>query len=108
MVIIIIGDKIFHRIVGEQRLHLTIKLGRQGFVRGEDQGRSLDLADDMRGGERLARSGDAKQHLVALAILDSLDKFLDGGWLVTSGREFGLQVEIGGCARTRDNHLANG
>ena len=62
----------------------------------------------MRGGEGLARSGDAEQHLVALAILDSLDQLLDRGRLVAGGRELGLQPEFRRRARARDDHLADG
>jgi hypothetical protein len=107
LVIIVIGDEIFHRIVGEQRPHLAIELRRQRLVRREDQCRPLDLADHMRGGEGLARPGDAEQHLVAFAIPDSGDK-LDNGLRLVAGRvELRLQVEIGRRARARDDHLAN-
>ena len=108
LVIVVIADEIFDRVLGEQRLHLAIELGGQRLVRGEDQGRPLDLADHMRGGEGLARSGDAEQHLVALAVPDSLDQLLDRGRLVAGRRELGLQVEIRRRARARDDHLADG
>ena len=108
LVIVVIGDEIFHRIVGEQRLHLAIELRRQRLVRGQDQGRPLDLADHMRGGEGLARSGDAEKHLVALAILDALDQLLDRRRLVTCRRELRLQVKLRRRARARDDHLADG
>ena len=62
----------------------------------------------MRGGEGLARPGDAEQHLVTLAIPDPLDKLGNRRRLVAGGLELRLQVEIGRFARAGDDHLADG
>ena len=83
LVIVVIGDKIFDRIVGEQRLHLAIELRCQRLVRCEDQRRPLDCRDHMCCGEGLARSGHAEQHLVTLALLNAGNQLGDRSRLVT-------------------------
>ncbi len=57
LIIVIIGDEIFHRVIREQGFHLAIQLGGQGFVGRQDQGRPLSLVDNMRDGEGFAGPG---------------------------------------------------
>ncbi len=85
LVVVVVGDEILDGVVGEEALHLAIELGREGFVGGEDQRRALRAHDGLRGGEGLARAGDAEQDLVGLAVLDALDDVGDGGGLVAGG-----------------------
>src|SRR3546814_4923312 len=68
LVIVVIADEIFDRIVRKEALELAVELRRENLVRGEDQRRALQFVDHLRHRESLARSGDAEQHLVAFAI----------------------------------------
>ena len=93
LVVIVVGDEVFDGVVGEERLHLAIELGGQRLVGREDQGRALGAGDDLRGGEGLARAGDAEQHLVGLAVVDAFDEVGDGGGLVAGGLVGGDELE---------------
>ena len=66
LVIVVIGDEILDRVVGEEALELAIELRGQCLVGRENQSRPLGRLDHLGHGEGLARAGDAKQHLVAL------------------------------------------
>ena len=66
LVIIVIRNEILDRIFRKEGFELAIKLRRQRFVRGKNKRRTLGAVDDLRHGEGLARTGDAKQHLVTL------------------------------------------
>ena len=41
LVVVVIGDKIFHRVVGEEALELAIELRRQRLVRRQNNGGAL-------------------------------------------------------------------
>ena len=66
LVIIVIGDEILDRVVGEEALELAVELRGERLVGREDQRRALGRLDHLGHGEGLARAGDAEQHLVAL------------------------------------------
>ena len=88
LVIIVVGDEIFDRVVGKEALELAVELRRERLVGREDQRRALGRLDHLRHGEGLARAGDAEQHLVALVGVDALDQLLDRLRLVALGRVF--------------------
>ena len=69
LVVVVIGDEILHRVVGEEAPELAVELRRQRLVRREDQRRALRRLDHLRHGEGLARAGDAEQHLRAVVAL---------------------------------------
>lgn len=83
LIIIVIGDEIFHRIVGEEVFEFGIELRRQRLVRRKDDGRALRRLDHLGHGEGLARTGDAEQHLAALAGIDAFHEVGNCGRLVT-------------------------
>ncbi len=85
LVVVVVGDEVLDRVVGEEALELAVELGRQRLVGGEHQGRALRAGDDLRRGVGLARAGDAEQHLVALVLAHALDQLGDGGGLVALG-----------------------
>ena len=93
LVVIVIGNEIFDGIVGEEGFELAIKLGGEGLVMGEDQSRALGRFDDFRHGEGLARARRAEEDLIALALLDALDKFGNGGDLIAGRLIFGGDFE---------------
>ena len=85
LVIVVIADEIFDRIVRKEALELAIELRREDLVGREDQRRALQLLDHLRHGEGLARSGNAQQHLIALALPGGIDQLADRGRLVARG-----------------------
>ena len=89
LVVIVIADEIFDRVVGKEALELAVELRRQRLVRRQDQRRALRLLDHLRHGESLARAGDAEQHLAAVVTADAFDQIGDGPRLVA------LRIEIG-------------
>ena len=93
LVVVVVGDEILHRVLGKEALHLAIELGGQGLVRRQDQGRALQMLDDMGHGEGLARAGDAQQDLVALLALEPGDELDDGLGLVARGLVVGDDLE---------------
>ncbi len=93
LVVVVVGDEILHRVVGEEALELAVELGRQRLVGRQHQGRALGRRDHLRGGEGLARAGDAEQHLVALVLVHARDQLGDGGGLVALGLVLRHQLE---------------
>ena len=94
LVVVVIGDEIFHRVVGEERLELAVELRRQSFVRREDQRRALRRLDHLGHGEGFARAGDAKKNLRAVVALDAFDQFADRLGLVALRLELGLDHQL--------------
>ena len=67
LVIVVIGDEVLDRVLGEERLHLAVKLRRESLVGREHERRALQRRDGVGDGKGLPRPRDAQQHLVALA-----------------------------------------
>ena len=59
-----------------------VELGGESFVMSEDDGRAIDLLDQLRDGEGLAGAGDAEENLVAIAVIDAANELGDGLGLV--------------------------
>ena len=90
LVVVVIGDEIFHRVVGEERLELAVELRGQRLVRRQDQRRALRRLDHLGHGEGLARAGDAQKNLRAVVAGNAFDQVLDRLRLVA------LRLEVGG------------
>ena len=60
LVIIEVADKVLNRIVREKTLELGVQLGGERFVVRNDQRGFVDVSDDIRHRERLARTRDAQ------------------------------------------------
>jgi len=71
LVIIVIGNEVFHRVLGKEGLELGIELRGQQLIGRDDQRRALQALDHGGHGEGLARAGHAQQSLVGLAGLDT-------------------------------------
>ena len=65
LVVVVIADEIVDGVVREERLELLVELGGERLVVREHERRLVELRDDVRGGERLARAGHAEQGLAA-------------------------------------------
>ena len=91
MVIIVIADEIFHRIIGEKSFEFAIKLRGEGFVWRKNNRWALGVLYDPRHGEGLARARGPEQYLIGLARSDALHQLFDGGGLVACGGELGFK-----------------
>ena len=81
LVVVVIGDEILDRVVGEEALELAVELRGQRLVRREDEGRALRRLDHLGHGEGLAGAGDAEQHLVrSLRWTPSTSSAIAVGW----------------------------
>jgi len=87
LVVVVIADEIFDRVVREERLELAVELRRERLVGREHQRRPLRRFDHLGHGEGLARAGDAEQDLGAILARDALDDVGDRLRLVALGRE---------------------
>ena len=88
LVVVVVRNEVFHRVVGEELLKLGAQLGGQGLVVGQHQGGPLDLLDDLGHGKGLAGAGDAQKGLLVQPHLDALGQGLDGLRLVPAGLIF--------------------
>ena len=68
LVVIVVGNEIFHRIIGEKLPKFGAKLGGKGLVVGEHKGRAVELGDNIRHGEGLARTCHTQQNLFLHAL----------------------------------------
>ena len=105
LVVVVVADKVFDGVVGEEALHFVVELGGEGLVRRQDQGGALGGLDDLGDGEGLAGAGDAEEDLIALGGADAGDEVADGGGLVAGGLVVGLQHE---AARAGLGRLVDG
>ena len=69
LVVIVVGDEILDRVLGEELAHLGIQLRRQRLVRRDDQRRPPLARDHVGHGVGLARAGHAEQRLVGEPVL---------------------------------------
>ena len=85
LIVIVVGDEILHRIVGEKLPELTAQLGRQGLIMGQHQRRPVDLGDDVGHGKGLAGTGNALEHLLPLPCQHPFGQGFNGLRLVAGG-----------------------
>ena len=93
LVVIVVGDEVLHRVLGEELAHLRVELRRQRLVGCQDEGRAAELGDDVGHGVGLARAGHPEQGLERQAVLDPLDQLGDCLRLVARRRERLMQLE---------------
>ena len=93
LVVVVIGNEILDGVVRKETLELAVELRRQRLVRRQDQRRTLCRLNDVRHRERLARAGDAEQHLIVLVLRDAIDEFGDRLWLVAPRLVIGFDFE---------------
>ena len=95
LIVVVVGDEILHRVVGEELPELGAQLGGQRLVVGQHQGGALDLLDDLGHGEGLARAGDAQEGLLVQTHLNAVGQHLNGLRLVAGGRILGNHFKFG-------------
>ena len=96
LVVVVVGNEVLDRVVGEEVAELGAELRGEGLVVGEDEGRPVELGDDVGHGERLARAGDAEQRLGAVAGVESLDQAVDRVGLIAGWPVVGAEFERSG------------
>ena len=85
LVVVVVGDEVLDRVVGEELAELVAELrGKRLVVRDHERG-PLDLLDDPRHGRGLAGAGRPEQRLVALAGAEPFGESCDRRRLI-SGR----------------------
>ncbi len=90
LIVIVIGDEELHRVIGEELLHLAIKLRRQGFVGCQHHRRPVEIGNDVGDGKRLAGAGYAEQRLMGKTILQPLFETTNRLGLIAGGLESGI------------------
>ncbi|MNF63337.1 hypothetical protein D3C84_450360 [compost metagenome] len=93
LVVVVIGDEVLHRVLGEELLHLPIELGGQGLVGSQYHGRAIQGGDDVGHGEGLARPSHPEQGLMSEAGLYAIEQAGDGRRLIPRGLKLAGQLE---------------
>ena len=94
LVVVVVTDEVFDRVVGEELLELVEELRGERLVMGEDERGAVELGDDLGHGEGLAGAGDAEQHLIFFAGADALNQLRDGSGLIALRGVVGDELEI--------------
>ena len=89
LVIVIVADEVFDRVIGKKSLELAIELRRECLVGGKNDRRALRLFNDFGHGVGLACACGAEQNLFTLSISHALAQFFDRGGLIPGRRKFG-------------------
>ena len=94
LIIVVIGDKILHHVVGKKFPELRAQLGRQCLIMGQDQSWPVEPGDHGSHGKGLAGSGDPQQGLLPQSPVDAVGQGLNGLRLVAGGLVFGNQFKM--------------
>ena len=94
LIIIVIGNKIFHAIFGEKLPEFIAELRGQRLVMRDDQRGLAHVLDDVRHGEGLAAARNAQQYLRAHAVQNALRQFFDCLRLIARRLKFGMNPEF--------------
>ena len=85
LVVVVVGNEVFHRVIREKLPEFAAKLGCQGLVVGQHQGWPVQLLDDGSHGEGLAGAGDAQQGLLMQSPVYAVYQRFNGLRLVAGG-----------------------
>jgi hypothetical protein len=95
LVVVVVADEELHRVVREELAQLAVQLRRQRLVGRHHQRRPVHLLDDVGHREGLAAAGDAEEHLVGFARLETCDQLGDGAGLIAARLHGGDEAEVG-------------
>jgi len=93
LVVVIVRDKIVHRIVWEKFFEFLRELGSERLVVRDDERGFLHIGDNIRHGKGLARSRHPEERLKTLTRLESVRERGDGFGLVTSRRIWRVEAK---------------
>ena len=85
LVVVVVADEVFDRVIGEELAEFVGELGGQGFIGRHDEGGALDLFDEPGCSGGFAGAGGPEENDVAFAPVDALGEFGNGGGLVAGG-----------------------
>ena len=94
LVVVVVGDEVLDRVVGEELAELVAELGGERLVVGDHQRRPLHRRDRRRHREGLAGAGRAEQRLEAVARAEALGQAGDRLRLVGGRRVGGVELEL--------------
>ena len=93
LVVVVIADEILDGILGKEPAKFLIQLSGERFVVHHHQRRTVHAGNGLRHRERLARAGDAEQHLMGVAALQPVEELPDRARLIAGKLEIGYEVE---------------
>ena len=93
LIVVVVGDEVFHRVFREEFFHLTIKLRCQRFVGCQHHRWALQISNDISNGEGFPRPRHTEQSLVREAILQPLFEAANRLRLIARRFERGIQFE---------------
>ena len=86
LIIVVVRDEILHGVIREKLAKLRAQLRRKGLIVRQNERRAVELFDNARHGEGLARAGDAEQNLLIESVFDAAHERLYGLRLIAHRR----------------------
>ena len=107
LVVIVVRNEVFHRVIREEFLELTVELSRQRLVVRKHEGRAVHLFHDVGHRECFAGSSDTQQCLEPFFVIESGNKFFDCGGLIARRAQIGDDIEVrhGVSCLSESDHL---
>ncbi len=93
LVVVVVGDEVLDRVVGQELLEFAVELSGQRLVVGKDQRWLPVVGDGMGQRHGLAGPGDAEQGLVLVATNEAGGQRRDGRGLIAGRSERGVDLE---------------
>ena len=93
LIVIVIGNKVFDRVLGKELFHLPVKLSGQCFIVRDDQRRLVQCGDNIGHRKCLAGARNPQQRLELIPCAEAVHKFPDGPRLVTGRLIFRMKNE---------------
>ena len=87
LVVVVIGNKVLDRVLGEELLELAVELCSQSLVVGDDDRGLVERGDHVRHGEGLTGTRNSEKGLKLVALVEAFDKSGDRGGLIARGPE---------------------
>ena len=82
LVVVVVADEIFDRVLREKFAEFAVKLCSQGFVGRKDDGRSPHARNHIGHSEGFAGARHPQQGLKDFTVVDAVHQFVDGGGLI--------------------------
>jgi hypothetical protein len=93
LVVVVVGDEVLDRVLGEELAEFRVELRGERLVGRDHERGPAGLRDDVGHRVGLARARDPQQRLVGETVVQALDELLDRLGLVARRRERAMQAE---------------